>query len=80
MRPEEWLSSRPVDQLPVVTSVEEAHILGLIKYPSYTRRNPNPKTGNPDCALEKRFKDGAREAYIKKLINAIPTEKRIRES
>lgn len=79
MRPLEWQANR-TEVLPACNSIEEAEALALVKYPAYTKKNPNPETGKPDCPIEKRFKDGAREAYKKKLINAISTEKRVPES
>jgi len=56
-------------------TTEEAREYALIKYPIYTAKNPNPATGKGDCPIEKRFKDGARDAYIKKLLDAASTHK-----
>lgn len=39
--------------------------------PIYTRKNPDPLTGEPDCPLKRQHKDGKRYMMKQKLLEVI---------
>lgn len=51
-------------------TMQEAERMGREKYPAYDFPKVDPATGKEDCRLTRLWKNAAREAYIKKLLNA----------
>lgn len=39
--------------------------------PIYTRKNPDPKTGEPDCPLKRQHKDGKRYMMKQRLLEVV---------